>query len=121
MVDLTAQVASEGIGSHQVSCIGGSSVFVRGAALSKGGQSFICLPSTREVDGKQMSNIVFSLPPATPVTVQRSDVMNIVTEYGIANVYMQSIRERVKALINIAHPDFREELTAQAREAKYIL
>lgn len=121
MVDLTGQVASEAVGTRVVAGIGGASAFVRGATQSKGGQSFICLPSTSEVDGKVTSNIVFSFPPATPVTVQRSDVMNIVTEYGIADLYTQSVRERAKRLIAIAHPDFREELTVQAKKAKYIL
>ncbi|AGA68255.1 acetyl-CoA hydrolase [Desulfitobacterium dichloroeliminans LMG P-21439] len=121
MVDLTGQVASEAVGTRVVAGMGGSSVYVRGATQAKGGQSFICLPSTSEVDGKLTSNIVFSFPPATPVTVQRSDVMNIVTEYGIADLYTQSVRERAKRLIAIAHPDFREELTAQAKAAKYIL
>jgi len=121
MVDLTGQVASEGVGTRVIAGMGGSSVFVRGAAMSKGGQSFICLPSTSEIDGKMTSNIVFSFPPATPVTIQRSDVMYIVTEYGIADLYTQSIRERAKRLIAIAHPDFREELTQQAKKAGYIL
>lgn len=120
LVDLTGQVASEGIGSKTLAGMGGSSAFVRGAALSDGGQSFICLPSTAEIDGKVTSNIVFGFPIATPVTVNRSDVMNIVTEYGVANIYTKSVRERAKALISIAHPDFREELTAQAKKAYFI-
>jgi len=121
MVDLTGQVASESVGPQVIAGIGGASAYVRGAAQSKGGQSFICLPSTSEVGGKITSNIVFSFPPATPVTVHRSDVMSIVTEFGIADIYTQSVRERAKRLIAIAHPDFREELTDQAKKAIYIL
>lgn len=122
MVDLTGQVASEGIGARQVSSVGGAADFVKGATHSKGGQSFICLtstqtnPKTKEVT----SNIRFNLPPATPVTVARADVMNIVTEYGIANIFNLSIAERAEKLIEIAHPDFRDELRQQAIDAKYI-
>jgi acyl-CoA hydrolase len=120
MADITGQVASEGIGTRLVSATGGASDYVRGATASKGGQSFICLPSTTEIKGEVTSNIVAALPPGTPVTVQRSDVQYIVTEYGIADVYHKSIQERIRALISVAHPDFRGELTAAAVGAKYI-
>ena len=118
MVDLTGQVASEGIGVRQVSSVGGACDFVRGASHSKGGQSFICLTSTNtDKEGNKTSNIVLAMPPSTPVTVPRQDVMNIVTEYGIAHIHNQPISERVRRLIAIAHPDFRAELTQQATEA----
>ncbi|MDR3364595.1 MAG: hypothetical protein LBS91_06580 [Clostridiales Family XIII bacterium] len=120
MVDLTGQVASEGIGARPVACTGGATECVRGAVQSRGGQSFICLESTAKVKGETVSNIVFALPPATPVTVQRSDVQYIATEYGIADMYTQSIRDRALAMIGIAHPDFRDDLVRQAKEAKYI-
>lgn len=121
MVDLTGQVASECIGPRQVSSVGGAMDFVRGSVHSKGGKSFICVTSTStDKDGKVSSNIRFALPPATPVTCPRQDVMNIVTEYGIANIRNQPISERVKRLIAVAHPDFRDELTQQAKEAGYI-
>lgn len=120
-VDLTGQIASEGIGSRQVSSTGGAGDFVRGATKSKGGQSFVCLTSSYEdKDGNLQSNVVPYLPPATPVTVPRQDIMYIVTEYGVADVYNLPISERVKRIIEIAHPDFREELTQQAKKAGYI-
>lgn len=120
MVDLTGQVASECIGTRQVASVGGAADFVRGATHSKGGQSFVCLTSTNiSKDGKLNSNIVMTMPPATPITVPRQDVMNVVTEYGIANIHNQPISERAKRLISVAHPDFREELTRQAEEAGY--
>lgn len=118
MVDVTGQVASEGVGMRQVSSVGGACDFVRGATHSRGGQSFICLTATNvDRSGNATSNIVLSMPPGTPVTVPRQDVMNIVTEYGIAHIHNQPISERVRRLVAIAHPDFREELTRQATQA----
>lgn len=119
MVDLTGQITSEGVGTRQVSAIGGAGDFVRGATHSLRGQSFLCVTATNEAPktGKISSNIVFSLPAATPVTIPRHDVMYVVTEYGIADLFNQPLQERAKRLIAIAHPDFREELTAQAVEA----
>lgn len=121
MVDLTGQVASEGIGTRVVSSTGGASDFVRGATKSKGGKSFICLPSTTIKNDITTSNIVMSLPPSTPVTVQRSDVQYIVTEYGIADLYNRSIQDSAKALISVAHPEFRDALKEEAIKAGYLL
>lgn len=120
MIDITGQIASEGVGTKSISSIGGASDFVRGASHSKGGQSFICVASTAELDGVVTSNIVFALPLGTIVTVNRADVQYVVTEYGIADLYNKPVHERVQALIAIAHPDFCAELEAQAREAGYI-
>lgn len=118
MVDLTGQVASEAVGHRQVSSVGVACDFVKGATHSEGGQSFICVTATnKNKEGKLSSNIVFTMPPATQVSVPRQDVMNIVTEFGIANIYNQPISERAKRLIAIGHPDFREELTRQAIES----
>lgn len=121
-VDLTGQVASETIGHTPYSATGGQLDFVRGAAASKGGKSFIALKSTSlKKDGTLTSRIVLNLTPGTVVTTPRSDVMYIVTEYGIADLYMKSVPDRVKAMISIAHPDFREELERQAYEAKLLI
>ena len=109
-VDLTGQVASESIGSKQISGIGGQVDFVRGAALSNGGRSIIAMPST--VKGK-VSKIVPLLDEGATVTTSRTDVDYIVTEYGIAHLKGQSLRERARRLISIAHPDFRESLQAE--------
>jgi len=121
MVDLTGQSCSESIGFAQYSCTGGQSDFTRGAALAKGGKGFLCLPSTIQTkDGKKSSTITAALPPGAVVTTQRSDVMYVVTEYGIADLYCKPIAARVNELIAIAHPDFREGLRKQAIEAGLI-
>ena len=115
MADLTGQVCSESIGFSQYSGTGGQLDFVRGAAMSKGGKSFLCLSSTRtDKQGKRHSKITVDFPKGAVVTTPRSDVMYIVTEYGIADLYLRSIEDRVHAMISIAHPDFRKELHEQA-------
>ena len=121
-VDLTGQVASETIGHTPYSATGGQLDFVRGAAASKGGKSFIALKSTSlKKDGTLTSRIVLNLTPGTVVTTPRSDAMYIVTEHGVADLYMRSVPDRVKAMISIAHPDFREELEKQAYDAKLLI
>jgi acyl-CoA hydrolase len=121
MVDLTGQVCSESIGFRQYSSTGGQLDYVRGAALSKGGKSFLCLPSVNvDKKGNMRSTISTRLPAGQVVTVPRTDVMYVVTEYGIADLYNKSISERVEALIAIAHPDFRESLRNEAIEAGLI-
>ena len=115
MADLTGQVCSESIGFRQYSGTGGQLDFVRGAAMSKGGKSFLCLSSTRtDKKGNRHSKITGDFPKGAVVTTPRSDVMYIVTEYGIADLYLRSIEDRVHAMISIAHPDFRKELHEQA-------
>ena len=117
MADLTGQIASEGVGLKQISCTGGQLDFVRGAGLSKGGRSFLALSSSFEGKNGLESRIRLTLPEGTPVTTPRSDVMYIVTEYGVADIRNKPIKDRVKAMIAIAHPDFREELTTRAKAA----
>jgi len=122
MVDLTGQVGSESIGLRQYSSTGGQLDYVRGAALSKGGKSFICLPSTvKNKKGEIESTITLSFPPGEIITTPRSDVMYIVTEYGIADLYNKPIGVRVNAMISIAHPDFRDELRKKAVEAGIVI
>lgn len=121
MCDLTGQLCSESIGHSQYSSTGGQLDYTIGAWLSKGGQSFICLPSTRTLkDGTVISSLSVNLPNGAAVTTPRSMVMNIVTEYGIANIKNCSVKERVNKLIEIAHPDFRESLRKEAIEAGLI-
>ena len=115
-VDLLGQVNADSVGDYFYSGIGGQVDFVRGANMSKGGQSFLSLPSTA-LKGTT-STIVPRLQ--RPVTTSRHDVRSIVTEYGIADLFGKNMRERALALINIAHPDSREELTRQAYEANYL-
>ena len=119
-IDLQGQAASESDGHRHISGTGGQLQFVRGAYASKGGKSFICLASTYEKRGERRSRIVLSLTQGNVVTTPRSDVMFVVTEYGIVNLKGKSIAERAKALIGIAHPDFREGLERQAYEHRLI-
>ena len=119
-IDLQGQAASETDGQRHISGTGGQLQFVRGAYASKGGKSFICLASTYEKRGERKSRIVFSLTAGNIVTTPRSDVMYVVTEYGMVNLKGRSVAERAKGLIALAHPDFREELERQAYENRLI-
>lgn len=119
-IDLTGQVCSETIGYSQYSGTGGQLDFVRGAQLSKGGKSFIALKSVAETKKGRISRITCALPPGTIVTTPRSDVQYVVTEYGIAYLHNQSIEKRVKSLVAIAHPDFRDQLIKEAKDAGLI-
>lgn len=120
-VDLRGQVCSETVGTRHISGTGGQLEFTRGAYLAKGGQAFICCHATRRgPDGKTISNIVPVLELGDMVTVPASDVSCIVTEYGMVNLKGLSVWQRAKALISIAHPDFRDGLEKQAREAGFI-
>ena len=112
-IDLTGQVCADSIGTKFYSGIGGQVDFIRGAAHSEGGKPIIALPSTTK-DGK-ISRIVPTLKTGAGVVTSRGDVHYVVTEYGVANLFGKSIRERVKSLINIAHPKFRDELTEFAK------
>lgn len=107
-VDLNGQAASESIGYKQFSGTGGQADFVRGAAWSKGGRSILAFHST--ASGGKISRIVTHLDEGAVVTTTRSDIHYVVTEYGIADLRGKSVPERAKALINIAHPDFKGEL-----------
>lgn len=109
-VDLAGQVSSESIGLQQISGTGGQVDYVRGSNWSKGGKSIMAMPSTAK--NGTTSRIVATLTEGTAVTTSRNDVDYVVTEYGVARLRGKSLRERAKALIKIAHPDFREELEA---------
>ena len=120
-IDLTGQVAAEGMGMRHFSGTGGQADFVRGARWSKGGKSFICIPSSRtDKQGALHSKISLGFAPGTPVTTPRADVQYIVTEYGIAYLEYASVSERAQRLIAIAHPQFRDELTFEAKKAGLI-
>ena len=113
-VDLTGQVCADSIGHRMYSGVGGQMDFMRGAALAEEGRAIIALPSTA-ADGK-FSRIAVALKEGAGVTTTRSHVRTVVTEYGVAELFGQSFRERAKRLIAIAHPDFRDELTTYARK-----
>jgi acyl-CoA hydrolase/GNAT superfamily N-acetyltransferase len=117
-VDLTGQVCSDSIGHQFYSGIGGQVDFVRGAARSRGGKVIIALPSTAK-DGR-ISTIVPELSPGAGVVTTRGSVRFIVTEWGWADLQGKSIRERALALVNIAHPAFREQLLAAAKARHYV-
>ena len=114
-IDLQGQAASESAGHRHLTGTGGQLQFVRGAYASRGGKSFICLSSTYEKRGARKSRIVLDLTPGNVVTTPRTDVMYVVTEYGIVNLKGKSVAERVKALVSLAHPDFRGQLEREAR------
>jgi acyl-CoA hydrolase len=117
--DLYGQVAAETVGTRHISGTGGQLDFVEGAYKSKGGQSFICLASTKTLkDGTVTSTIKPILTPGAIVTTPRTATHMIVTEYGIADMKGKSTWKRAEALIGIAHPDFQEELIRQAEDQK---
>jgi 4-hydroxybutyrate CoA-transferase len=113
-VDLTGQVCSDSIGTKFYSGIGGQVDFIRGAAHSEGGKPIIALPSTTK--DEKISRIVPTLKNGAGVVTSRGDVHYVVTEFGVADLFGKSIQERVRALIKIAHPKFRDELTKFAKE-----
>jgi len=115
-IDLTGQICADSIGTKLYSGVGGQLDFIYGASRSKGGVPIIALPST----AKDFSRIVPTLKTGAGVITTRNHVHYVVTEYGVANLYGKTIRERAQALIDVSHPDFREELTKQAQELHYI-
>ncbi len=106
-VDLTGQVCADSMGSKIYSGVGGQMDFIRGASLSEGGKAIIALPSVTKTG---ISRIVPSLKSGAGIVTTRAHVHYIITEYGIANLYGKTIKDRVKALVNIAHPDHRESI-----------
>ena len=117
-VDLTGQVCSDSIGTYFYSGIGGQVDFLKGASHSKGGKPIIALPSTAKND--TISRIAPMLDPGAGVVTSRGLVRYVVTEYGVAYLHGKSIRERAKALIEIAHPKFREELYRYCEKTKWL-
>jgi acyl-CoA hydrolase len=119
-IDLQGQAASESAGHRHLTGTGGQLQFVRGAYASRGGKSFMCLSSTYDKRGERRSRIVSTLTPGNVVTTPRTDVMYVVTEYGLVNLKGKSVAERALALISIAHPDFRDSLAREARQKNLI-
>ena len=120
-IDLTGQVCADSIGPKFYSGVGGQMDFIYGSSLSEGGLPIIALPSfTTLRDEMKISRIVPMLKPGAGVDTTRSHVHYVVTEYGMVDLYGKTIRQRCKELISIAHPQFREELTAKAKELNYL-
>ncbi|NLW63158.1 MAG: acetyl-CoA hydrolase [Syntrophomonadaceae bacterium] len=120
-VDLTGQCNSESIGYRQYSGTGGQLDFVQGAVRSRGGKSFLTLYSTyTDKEGNLKSRIVPRLSDGATVTVPRTDVQYVVSEYGVASLRGKHVRQRVEELINIAHPDYRDYLRSEARRMNFI-
>lgn len=115
-IDLTGQVCADSIGHRIYSGIGGQMDFIRGAAISRGGCPIIALPSTAK--GGTVSRIVLELNPGAGVVTTRGHVHWVVTEFGAVNLHGKTLRERGAALISLAHPDFRAELTHQLHGLK---
>jgi len=120
-IDLTGQVCADSIGPKLYSGVGGQLDFIYGASRSKDGVPIIALPSTAIMkDGTQISKIAAMLKLGAGVVTSRNHVRFVVTEYGVADLYGKTIRQRAQALIKIAHPQFQEELLRQAKELHYV-
>ena len=115
-VDVFGQVAAESIGWSQQSAVGGQIDFVKGAQWSEGGKSIIALASSFEKNGQRQSKICLNFPAGTAVTTPRSEVQYVATEYGCVNLKKLNMSDRVRAMISLAHPDFRDQLRDEARE-----
>ena len=115
-VDLFGQVAADSMGFTQQSAVGGQIDFVKGAQWSEGGKSIIALASSFERDGQRQSKICLNFPAGTAVTTPRSEVQYVATEYGCVNLKKLNMSDRVRAMISLAHPDFRDQLRDEARE-----
>lgn len=116
-LDLMGQENAESAGTRQLSGIGGQMDFLEGAFRSKGGKGFICINSSRVTkDGERKSNILPFIPGGATVSAPRTIIQYVATEYGVAKLSGLSLRERAEAMISVAHPDFREELSKYAAE-----
>lgn len=119
-IDLLGQCASESLGTHYVSSTGGQADYMRGAMLSERGQSFIVTHSTANTPEGVVSRIVPTLSPGAVVTTHKNVVDKLVTEHGVAELRGETIAERSRRIISIAHPDFRDELERSARDLGYV-
>jgi 4-hydroxybutyrate CoA-transferase len=118
-IDLTGQVCADSMGHRIFSGIGGQMDFVRGAALSEGGKAIIALPSTAK--GGQLSRIVTTLKPGAGVVTTRGHVQYVATEYGVVNLHGLNLKKRAEALISIAHPAFRAELSREVQGIRHFV
>jgi acetyl-CoA hydrolase len=120
-IDLTGQVCADSIGPKLYSGVGGQLDFIYGASRAKDGVPVIAMPSTTTLrDGTVLSRITCMLKPGAGVVTTRNHVRYVVTEFGVADLYGKTIRERARQLIGIAAPQFRDELTYDAKELHYL-
>ena len=121
-VDLTGQVCAEALDHRPYTGVGGQTVFMLAGAYSKGGKSVSVVPSSSvpTATGQRVSRIVPTLGPGAAITVPRTYVDYVVTEFGIAELRGKTAQERAHALVEISHPDFREELKAEAKRLYHI-
>lgn len=117
-VDLSGQVCSDSVGERLYSGFGGQVDFIRGAARAQDGKAVIAIRST--ASGGKVSRIVTNLSKGSGVVTSRADVHYIVTEYGVADLFGKNLRQRARALIDIAHPDFRETLEAECAKVPWL-
>jgi 4-hydroxybutyrate CoA-transferase len=117
-VDITGQVCADSIGTYFYSGIGGQVDFIRGASRCKGGKPIIAIPSTAK--GGKVSRIAPMLDPGAGVVTSRGSVHYVVTEYGVAYLHGRNIRQRAEALIEIAHPKFRDDLYAYCEKTRWL-
>ncbi len=119
-VDLTGQVCSDSIGTRFYSGVGGQVDFIYGASRSQGGVPIIALPSSATVKQQMVSKIVATIKPGGGVVTTRNHVRFVVTEHGVAELYAKNVRQRARALIDIAAPEFRDELEKNAKAMHYL-
>jgi 4-hydroxybutyrate CoA-transferase len=119
-IDITGQITAETLNGRVYSGPGGQTVFAVAASYSEGGRSIIAVPSSSTVNGERHSRILSVLPEGSMVTVPRTYVDYVVTEYGIATMRGKTVRERAKELISVAHPDFRDQLQKEAAQLYHI-
>lgn len=118
MVDMAGQACAHCIGTQTYSGVGGAFEFAYGAQMSEGGKAIACMPSTTKLkDGKVVSNVVFRYEAGTRITIPEHSVDWVVTEFGAARLKLLNMDERAAAMIELAHPNFREELSRQARDS----
>ena len=119
-VDLTGQVCSDSIGTRFYSGVGGQVDFIYGASRSKGGVPIIALPASCAIKGQRASKIVPTLKTGAGVVTTRNHVHYVVTEHGAADLYAKTIRQRARALIDVAAPEFRAQLEEEAIKLRYL-
>lgn len=119
-MDVFGQVAADSLGYHQQSAVGGQIDYVKGAQWSEGGKSFFAMTSSFMKNNERKSRITLNFPEGTAITTPRSEVQYVVTEYGMVNLKHLTMPDRIRAMISLAHPEFRDQLTQEAKDRRLI-